>query len=100
MKNYEGIELFILPPSPVLPHFLRVPSRFVGEVTFIDQRQRFDLLISQVLMEMPFVIYCEHYNEYYYFKDTSKLQPEHMKSNTFTTKNPIHVVPLKPLRGC
>ena len=76
MKNYEGIELFILPDSPVLSYFLRVPSKFVSEVTFINQRQRFEFVDkSGVEIDMPFVIYCEHYNEYYYFKDTSKLQP-------------------------
>ena len=76
MKNYEGIELFILLHSPVLPQFLRVPSRFVGGVTFINKRQRFEFVNkSGVQMDMTFVIYCEHYNECCYFKDTSKLQP-------------------------
>ena len=76
MKNYKGIELFILHHSPVLPHFLRVPSRFVGKVTSINQRQRFEFVDkSGVKMDIPLVIYCEHYNECYYFKDTSKLQP-------------------------
>ena len=87
MKNYEGIELFILLHSPVLPHFLRVPSRFVGEVTFIDQRQRFEFVDKLgVEMDMPFVIYCEHYNDYFYFKDTSKLQPAPLQ-------NLIHLPP-------
>ena len=56
--------------------------------------QRFEFVDkSCVEMDMPFVIYCEHYNEYYYFKDTSKLQPAPLwnlihvppKSNTFST---------------
>ena len=88
MKNYEGIELFNLPHSPVFPHFLRVPSRFVGEMTFINQRQRSESVgKSGAEMDMTFVIYCEHYNEYYYFKDTGKLQPAPLR-------NLIHV-PLK-----
>ena len=47
-----------------------------GEVTFINQRQRFEFVDTPgAEMDMPFVIHCEHYNEFYYFTDTSKLQP-------------------------
>ena len=87
MKNCEGIELFILLHSPALSHFLRVPSRFVDEVTFINQRQRFEFVDkSGAEIDMPFVKYCEHYNEHYYFKDTSKFQPAPLQ-------NLVHIPP-------
>ena len=65
-QNYKiSQDNVILSPSysPVLPHSLRVLARFIGEVTFGTQRQRYEFIDrSSTEMDISYVIYHENQN--------------------------------------
>ena len=53
--------------SPALPHFLRVPTRIVGEVPFNSQRQNYEFVDRHgAEINVSYVTYCEHHNKCYF----------------------------------
>ena len=61
--------------SPVLPHFLGLPTRIIWQATFCTQKQWYELKDSLgTEIELLYVIYHQNYNKYYFFTDSSELK--------------------------
>ena len=65
--------------SQVLPHFIRVCTRIMGEITFNTKSQRF-IDRHGAEMGLSYVIHQENPNKCYYFIDTSELRSEPLAS--------------------
>ena len=67
--------------SPILPHFPRLPTRVVGQVTFNTLRQRYEFVDSPgTANDLTQILYHENHNKCYFFTDISEL-----KSTTLST---------------
>ena len=63
------------PCSPVLPHFPRLPTRIVEQVTFNTQRQRYEFVDSlDNAIDLSFVLYHANHNKCYFCTDTGELK--------------------------
>ena len=70
--------------SPVLPHFPRIPTRIVEQVT---QRQRYEFFDSpNNTIDLSYVIYHENHNKCYFFTDTGELKSAPLSTFSFSTK--------------
>ena len=77
------------PYSPVLPHFPRVPTRILGQVNLITQRQIYEFVNSPDNdIDLSYLIYHENPNKCHFFNDTGVLEHNQLaKCRHWTVKH-------------